>query len=35
MLKALDAQDESALFEMMEEYIQMEYIIRESALPLS
>ena len=35
MLKLLEAQDNLALLDMMAEYIEMEYIVRESSLPLS
>lgn len=35
MLKALKSQDDYALLDMMEEYVEMEYIVRESSLPLS
>lgn len=35
MLKALDSQDEDCLLDMMADYVETEYIIRESSLPLS
>lgn len=35
MLKALEAKDDSNLLAMMEEYVETEYILRESSLPLT
>ena len=35
MLKVLDSQDEMALLDMMAEYVEREYIVKESSLPLS
>ncbi|MDD4112376.1 MAG: DUF5717 family protein, partial [Herbinix sp.] len=35
MLKSLESQEDRALLDMMSEYIEMEYVVRESSLPLS
>ncbi len=35
MLKALEDQDDSTLLDLMAEYVEMEYIIKESSLPLT
>jgi hypothetical protein len=35
LLKALEAQDDYKLLDMMAEYVEMEYVVRESSLPLS